>query len=132
MIYRRPYLSDQRRFQRYDCNLTVLCKIQEPQELREQFADRELELTALNVCEEGAGLISDHQIPKHSLLNLKLVMFKGDSSGAVRWQRPLEVTGRVCYSQPTDEANKYRLGVYFTEVPSEYSHRLNDFLSIPA
>ncbi|MFA5276633.1 MAG: hypothetical protein WC417_07065, partial [Candidatus Omnitrophota bacterium] len=66
MIYRRPYLSDQRKFERYSCNLTVWCKVQEPQEVRAQFADRELETTALNVSEAGVGLISDHHIPKHS------------------------------------------------------------------
>ncbi|MFA5276652.1 MAG: PilZ domain-containing protein, partial [Candidatus Omnitrophota bacterium] len=74
----------------------------------------------------------DHQIPKHSILSLTLVMFKGNSSGEVRGQRPLEVKGRVCYSQPTEETNKYRLGVCFTELPAEYKERLSDFLTVPA
>ena len=132
MIYRRTYLSDQRKFQRYDCNLTIWCKIQEPQDVRAQFADREFEATALNVCEAGVGLISDHQIPKDSILSLTMVMFKGNSSGEVRAQKPLEMKGRVCYSQPTEEANKYRLGICFTEVPSEYKERLSNFFTVPA
>jgi len=132
MIYRRTYLSDQRKFQRYDCNLTVWCKVQEPQDVRAQFADRELEATALNVSEAGIGLISNHQIPKHSIVSLTLVMLRGNSSGEIRGQRPLEVKGKVCYSQPTGEVNRYRLGVCFTEVPSEYKERLSNFLTVPA
>jgi len=132
MIYRRPYLSDQRKFQRYQCNLTVWCKVQEPQDVRLYFEDKELEATALNVCEAGAGLLSDHQIPKHSVVSLTIVMFKGNSLGEVRGQKPLQVKGKVCYSQPSEEANRYRLGVYFTEIPSEYKERLNDFLTVPA
>ena len=132
MIYRRPYLSDQRKFQRYQCNLTVWCKVQEPQDVRAHFEDKELEATALNVCEAGVGLLSDHQIPKHSVISLTIVMFKGNSLGEVRGQKPLQVKGKVCYSQPSEEANRYRLGVCFTDVPTEYKNRLTDFLTAPA
>lgn len=132
IIYRRPYLSDQRKYQRYQCNLTVWCKVQEPQDVRLYFEDRELEATALNVCEAGEGLLSDYQIPKHSIISLTMVMFKGNSSGEVRGQTPLQVKGRVCYSQPSEEADRYRLGIYFTEVPSEYKNRLTDFFTAPA
>ncbi len=99
--------------------------------MRLHFEDRELEATALNVCEAGAGLLSDYQIPKHSIISLTMVMFKGNSSGEVRGQAPLEVKGRVCYSQPSEEADRYRLGICFTEVPGEYKNRLTDFLSTP-
>ena len=132
MNYHRPYLSDQRRFQRYQCNLSIWYKVQEPQDLRLHFEGKELEATALNLCEEGAGLLSDYQIPKHSVISLTIVMFKGNSSGEVRGQKPLQVKGKVCYSQPSEEADRYRLGVYFTEVPSEYKNRLTDFFTTPA
>lgn len=132
MQYHRPYLSDQRKFQRYQCNITVWCKVQDPWEVRLHFADRELEATALNVCEAGAGLLSDHQIPKHSIISLTLVLFKGNSLGEVRGQKPLQVKGKVCYSQPSEEMNRFRLGVCFTEVPAECKNRLTDFFSVPA
>jgi hypothetical protein len=132
MICRRTYLSDQRRFQRYQCNLTVWCKVQEPLEARLHFGDKEFEATALNVCEAGAGLLSDHRIPEHAVISLTMVISKGNSSGEVRWEKPLQVTGKVCYSRPSEEANRYRLGVCFTEVPSEYKNRLTNFLSVSA
>jgi len=133
MIYRRTYLSDKRKYQRYGCNMTVWCKVQEPQDVRTQFADREIEATALNVSEAGVGLLSDQQIPKHSMISLTLVMFKGNSEGEVRGQKPLQFQGTVCYSQPAmDEENKFRLGVSFTSVPQDYREQLSNFLTAPA
>ncbi len=129
MIYRRPFLSDQRKFQRYQCNLSVWCKVQEPYDVRMHFGDKEIEAIALNLSEAGVGLLSEHRIPKYSVISLTIVMFKGNSSGEVRGERPLIVKGTVCYSQPAEEENKYRLGVCFTDMPNESKVRLNDFLA---
>jgi c-di-GMP-binding flagellar brake protein YcgR len=96
------------------------------------FADKELEVTAINVSEAGIGLLSEKRIPKYSIVTLTIVIFKGNLSGEVRGERPLQLKGKVCYSQPSEEANRYRLGICFVEIPSECRERLVDFLSVHA
>jgi len=130
--YRHPYLSDQRKFQRYQCNLSVFYKVWEPPEVRLLFSGREMEGVVLNVCEAGVGMLADQYIPKHALISLTIEMFKGNSSGEVRGERPFQIIGKVCYSKPSGEGHMYRLGVCFTQFPTEYKSRLIEFFTAPA
>ncbi len=127
----RPYPLDRRRFPRFDCNFTVWCRIEEPWYLRRQFQDDEFEATTINLSAGGVGLLSEHNVAPNTALCLTFVLFKENNPGELRWRKPLQVRGRVCYSLSTED-NRFRLGLCFTEVPTEYSQELSDFLAAAA
>jgi len=131
LISRRPYIPDHRRFQRIDYNLTVWCKIEDEGFLQRHFYEKEFEATTLNLSLGGMGLLSEHDIPRHTNICLTFLLFRENNPGELHWRKPLQIKGKVCYSFSTEDS-RYRLGICFTEVPTEYRQELTSFLATAA
>jgi len=101
--------------------------VEAPWYVREKFEDKEIEATALDISEGGMGILSEHDIPKHTILALTFVLYKRNDSGEVSTYKPLLVKGKVCYSL-LSEVSKYHLGICFTEVITVNKSEISEFV----
>ena len=128
MMWNRPYISDRRRFQRINYNLTVWCRIEDEDFLHRHLYEKEFEATTVDLSLGGIGLLSEYHIPKHTNISLTFLLFRENNPGELRWRKPLKIKGKVCYSLFTEDS-RYHIGICFTASPLEYQQELFSFIS---
>jgi len=108
-------------------NLSVNYRVVGPWYVRVNFGNKELEATAVNISEGGIAIITGHNIPVSSSLELMFSLFKINRYGEVCFYNPTEITGRV-RSNTVCGNNQYRLGLSFVEAESEVNKRIGAFV----
>jgi c-di-GMP-binding flagellar brake protein YcgR len=107
----RRWGINRRQYPRLNINLTAWYKVINP---NSDLYNRETQVKMLDLCQGGMACISDHDIPAHTPVFVKFVLFKVDDEGYVKFHGPLKLAGEVC-SNKSAENKQYRLGIAFKE-----------------
>ena len=122
------FLWEKRKSPRLECSISVWFKIEEAWYSNSHLDESELHAIAVDISENGIGLLSDYYIPDNTVLNITFVLFKTASLGMPKWHEPVHIKGKVCSAFPA-EGNKFRIDICFTKLPAEYKEEINNFLS---
>lgn len=125
------YHRDMRRFQRLRVNLSVFYRIESPENTRLILGGFEQEADMIDLSEGGMAFLARRNIPPHTILLVKFILFKFDSNGIVSFSDPLEVHAEVRYCISA-ENNEYRLGVCFRKVEGNEKAEISDFVTSTA
>lgn len=106
---------ERRRFSRLRSHVAVIYKVNEPLAVRMHLGDKEITATALDLCESGMAISTNHNIPLNTFLLIKFTIFKIDSDNRSTLYGPMVINGEVRYNTLLGE-NIRRIGIYFTKI----------------
>ncbi|MFH1578217.1 MAG: PilZ domain-containing protein [Candidatus Omnitrophota bacterium] len=125
----RNFPKDRRRLQRLRLNIMVHYRVDQPLHIKVMVGDKEIEAKMLDVNVGGMGLLTDFDIPIHSLLRISFSFFRMNKSGEISLYGPLEVTGQV-RNNILQENHQHRLGIRFDKMAKQDQGHLGKFVQM--
>jgi c-di-GMP-binding flagellar brake protein YcgR len=111
--------EDRRQFKRVADSFPLMYRVREPISVRLRFGNRELEGIACDIGAGGMGVLTNHEVPVHTLVEVRFKLYLGDLSVNGENQRLFDLSGEIRYSLFTTDKS-YRLGVCFVRcAPSD-------------
>lgn len=122
--------EEKRKFKRINVNFIVTYKVNSPLTVRIKYGDQEIDAVALDVSEEGIGVLTNCELPASTLITIKFVMFNDAAISVEQRRRALKVNGEVRYCVFLTKEKSYRVGVRFIDITSDDRRFINNFVKM--
>ncbi|MFH0791494.1 MAG: PilZ domain-containing protein [Candidatus Omnitrophota bacterium] len=106
---------ERRRYPRLKSHIAIIYKVNEPLTVHMHLGDKEITATALDLCESGIAISTNHNIPLNTFLLIKFTIFKIDSDNRSTLYGPMVINGEVRYNTLLED-NIRRIGICFTKI----------------
>ena len=118
--------KENRRHSRLRVNLSVVYRIDRPAKVRLTIGNKEIRATMLDLSEGGISFLTDHDLPRNSLLQIKFTLFTLEKDD-VSFYGPIAITGEVRYNMPLS-GSEYRIGILFRQLEEEDRKEIISFI----
>ena len=119
--------QNRRKSERLDTAFTLIYKVEKPLALRIQLGyANDIDALMLNLSDLGMAIITKHDLPAETQLNIKFNMIDLHLQGDERW-RHMEITGETVSNISQPDAS-HRIGIRFERISSADKLAISDFV----